>query len=353
NVSAKISRIWTWVSGAICRSPSRIPRAALLCPSPNPAVRMRIFFTAGLGAGSLMDNCERQSTVARNEHAPAHRAGDAESDLGDSDGQYHRSGGAVGLPISLYPRPRPALSLASARIIRYRPRETASHFCRLKRISAAGSQSTGYSRFRSGQRRCHRLERVNRKRWHRRWDLSWDDVYQHDLARPQSNTWRGGGSTLVVEVHHFFSVAVLVRDHNFDLLQRRRLRRNVGRDRGSKFPAEDSSPGMGRGLKSALYRGRPGRTRSRALPDHTRKLSDRAAGVTGRDSVFTRLAVRDEIVSALRCEVRSLQSNLSRAGIDHHAADLDVSDLFAAAAGREVERHSASRTRAGGRKSRA
>src|SRR6267378_5997180 len=109
-VSAKVSRIWTWLSGAICRRPSRIPRAALLCPSPNPAVRMRIFFTSELGAGSLMDNSERQSTLARNEHALAHWAGDAPPALGDGDRQYHRACLAPGLSIFVHARARPFFS---------------------------------------------------------------------------------------------------------------------------------------------------------------------------------------------------------------------------------------------------
>src|SRR5437868_3376197 len=298
-----MSRIWTWVSGSICRSPSRIPRAALLCPSPNPAVRMRIFFTSGFGGGSLMDNYEWQSTVARNEHVPAHRAGDAESGLGDSNGQYHRLGGAIGLPVSFHARARAALSLASARVVRHRPRETASYFRRPEGIFAAGPESAGYSRFRSRQRCRHGFERVNRKRWNRRRDLPGDHVYQHHLARAQPNPWRGRGSALVVKVYHFVSVVVLVRDHNFNLLQCRCLRRNISRNRGSKFPAEDPPPRVGRGLKSALHRRRPGRSCSRALPDYPRKLSDCPTGVTRRDFVFAWLASRDEIVSALRREI--------------------------------------------------
>src|SRR5438270_10154353 len=145
NASAKRSWHSTGASGEIWARASRRPRAALLCPSPNPAVRMRIFFTSELGAGSLMDNCERQSTLARNEDAPAHWAGDAKSDLGDGDRQHHRSRGAIGLSISFYPRARAAFSLASARIVRHRSRETASYIRRPERISAAGPKGAGYS----------------------------------------------------------------------------------------------------------------------------------------------------------------------------------------------------------------
>ena len=45
----------------------------------------------------------------------------------------------------------------------------------------------------------------------------------------------------MVEIHHFVSVVVLVRHHNFDLLQRRRFRGDISRNRGSKFSAEDSA----------------------------------------------------------------------------------------------------------------
>src|SRR6266576_4092864 len=102
---------------------------------------------------------------------------------------------------------------------------------------------------------------------------------------------------------------------------------------------------MDRIPQSALHRAGVDRSRARFLSPDSGKLSHNPPGVAGRDLLFYRLDYRDQTLSALCSKVRSLQSDLSRAGVHYSPANLDVSDLFAPASRRQIERNSSSRTR--------
>src|SRR5256885_9608899 len=145
NASANRSRHSTDNSGEVWARASRIARAALLCPSPKPAVRMRIFFTTETARGSLMDNCAGQSTLGRDEDVAADWAHRAEDGVGDGDGQHHRFGCADGLSTSFHSRPWASFSLALARVVRDRSSQIASHVCHPETIFAAGSEGAGHS----------------------------------------------------------------------------------------------------------------------------------------------------------------------------------------------------------------
>src|SRR5207253_5990679 len=70
-----------------------------------------------------------------------------------------------------------------------------------------------------------------------------------------------------------------------------------------------------------------------------------SSGVAGRDLLCSRLDRRDETFSAVCRKIRSLQPDISRAGIDCRASYLDVFNLPAAVAGGQIKRHSSTGTR--------
>ncbi len=96
----------------------------------------------------------------------------------------------------------------------------------------------------------------------------------------------------------------------------------------------------------AIDRVRPDCSGARALSAHARKLFDHSSGVAGRDFLCGRLDRRDETFPVLRGKIRSIQPDISGAGVHRCAAHLDVSDLSAVVVGRQIERHPSSRTRA-------
>src|SRR6266404_842634 len=103
---------------------------------------------------------------------------------------------------------------------------------------------------------------------------------------------------------------------------------------------------MGRGVELAIYGHRPHRDGSRFVSTHARKLSHHPTGPSRRDFLFVWLDRRDETVPVVRRQLRSLQSHLSRAGIDYHSLNLDVSHLLLFASWRQIERDPSTRTRA-------
>ena len=106
-------------------------------------------------------------------------------------------------------------------------------------------------------------------------------------------------------------------------------------------------------LNLPLDRRGAGRARACALPFDAGKLSDPSSGAAGCNFLCGRLDHRDETFPALRGAIRSLQPDLSRAGIDHRAAHVDVSHLSAAIARRQIERHHPASTRENAPRSRA
>jgi len=70
-----------------------------------------------------------------------------------------------------------------------------------------------------------------------------------------------------------------------------------------------------------------------------RELFNRPSSVARRDFLCPRLDHRYKSFSTVRGEIRSLQPDLSRAGIYYRAAHLDVFNLSAPVAGRQIERH--------------
>src|SRR5207249_2119565 len=65
----------------------------------------------------------------------------------------------------------------------------------------------------------------------------------------------------------------------------------------------------------------------------------------GRDFFLSGMDRSDKALPILRRKIRSLQPDLSRPRLHHHVAHLDVSDLFAPATWRQIERDPAPRTR--------
>src|SRR5215470_400826 len=95
---------------------------------------------------------------------------------------------------------------------------------------------------------------------------------------------------------------------------------------------------MDRQVESAIDRRGAGRAGACALPFDAGKLFDRSSGIAGGNFLCDRLDYRDETFPALRGSIRSLQPDLSGAGIDYRAAHVDVSHLSAVIARRQIER---------------
>src|SRR6266404_7290716 len=102
---------------------------------------------------------------------------------------------------------------------------------------------------------------------------------------------------------------------------------------------------MGGRVKLALHGGSTDHSRAPALSPNTGKLSYAAPSIARGDLLFRRLGYRDQALSTLRSKIRSLQSDLSRIGVNYRAAHLDVFDLFAPASRREIKRDSSPGTR--------
>src|SRR5260370_42579477 len=102
---------------------------------------------------------------------------------------------------------------------------------------------------------------------------------------------------------------------------------------------------MGGRVKFALHGSSIDRSRASALSPDAGKLSYAASSVARGDLLFRRLDYRDQALSTLRGKIRSLQSDLSRVGVNYRAAHLDVFDLFAPAFRREIKRDSPHRAR--------
>ena len=75
------------------------------------------------------------------------------------------------------------------------------------------------------------------------------------------------------------------------------------------------------------------------------ELSHNTTSASGSDFLRDWMDRRDETFSALRRKIRPLQPNIPRAGVHRRAPHLDVSDLFAAVVGRQIERHPSPGTR--------
>src|ERR1700720_284504 len=102
---------------------------------------------------------------------------------------------------------------------------------------------------------------------------------------------------------------------------------------------------MGCRPESAAYGHRPNLTGALPLSSLAGKLSDHPASFTGRSLFLDRLDHGDEIISVICRALQPLRRNLSRARVDHHFADLDVSHLFVPAARRQIKRDPAPGTR--------
>src|SRR5260370_13205141 len=88
---------------------------------------------------------------------------------------------------------------------------------------------------------------------------------------------------------------------------------------------------MGGSVKCALHGSSIDRSGVCALSPDAGKLSYAASSVARGDLLFRRLDYRDQALSTLRGKIRSLQSDLSRVGVNYRATYLDVFDLFAPA----------------------
>src|SRR5438552_17285155 len=97
---------------------------------------------------------------------------------------------------------------------------------------------------------------------------------------------------------------------------------------------------MGGRVEFALHGRSTDRSRASALSPDAGKLSHAASSVARGDLLFHRLGYRDQALSALRGKIRSLQSDLSRVGVNYRAPHLDVFDLFSPASRREIKRDS-------------
>src|SRR5260370_28402355 len=97
---------------------------------------------------------------------------------------------------------------------------------------------------------------------------------------------------------------------------------------------------MGRRVKFTLHGSSTDHSRASALSPDAGKLSHAASSIARGDLLFRRLDYRDQALSTLRGKIRSLQSELSRVGVNYRAAHLDVFDLFAPASRREIKRDS-------------
>ena len=77
---------------------------------------------------------------------------------------------------------------------------------------------------------------------------------------------------------------------------------------------------MGRGPESAIHRSRADHSRARALPAHPGKLSHDWPGLPRRGLFSLGWMTVTKLFQSLCREIRSLQSDLSRTGVDHCSA---------------------------------
>src|SRR5260370_4080941 len=110
---------------------------------------------------------------------------------------------------------------------------------------------------------------------------------------------------------------------------------------------------MGGRVKFALHGSSIDRSRASALSPDAGKLSHAASSIARGDLLFRRLDYRDQALSTLRGKIRSLQSDLSRVGVNYRTAHLDVFDLFAPASRRAIKPDSPPGTRTQSREDRA
>src|SRR5207237_3910917 len=93
---------------------------------------------------------------------------------------------------------------------------------------------------------------------------------------------------------------------------------------------------MGGRFEFALHGRSTDRSRASALSPDAGQLSHAASSIARGDLLFHRLGYRNQALSTLRGKIRSLQSDLSRVGVNYRAAHLDVFDLFAPASRRDI-----------------
>src|SRR5260370_19214524 len=97
---------------------------------------------------------------------------------------------------------------------------------------------------------------------------------------------------------------------------------------------------MGGRVKFALHGSSTDHSRASALSPDAGKLSHAASSIARGDLLFGRLDYRDQALSTLRGKIQSLQSDLSRVGVNYRAATLDVFVLFAPASWLEIKLYS-------------